>query len=71
MLMDPALLAALDREARPLGKTRSAVVRDAIREWLRRREVERFERKWIAGLARGTGAGVDADAWREAEAWEE
>ena len=68
--MDEELLAALDREAKPLQKKRSAVIREAVSDWLRRRAVERFEQGWIEALERSPDDAADAEAWGRAQAWE-
>lgn len=71
--IEESLLADLDRCARPMGRKRSAVIREAVREWLRRREAMRFEQEWIAALQSSTDDRPDPDtnAWSDAEAWEE
>ena len=45
--IDATTLTAVDRAAKPLGLKRSAVVREALRAWLRQRAVGRFEEQWI------------------------
>lgn len=44
-----ALVAALDREAAEAGVSRSALVRDAIEDYLDRRASDAKEARWIAG----------------------
>jgi metal-responsive CopG/Arc/MetJ family transcriptional regulator len=67
--IDQATLAAVDRAASPLGLKRSEVVRQALREWLRRRSVERFEEEWIGALQNAPDDSARADAWLESQAW--
>ena len=67
--IDPATLTAVDRAAGPLGLKRSEIVRLALREWLRRRSVERFEEEWIAGLKKGADDPKRADDWLASQAW--
>jgi hypothetical protein len=40
----------VDRVGKPLGLKRSEIVREALREWLRRRSIARFEDEWVAAL---------------------
>ena len=67
--IDPATLTAVDRAARPLGLKRSEIVRQALREWLHRRSVERFEKEWIAGLEKQADDPKRADDWLASQAW--
>lgn len=67
--MDDALLKDLDRAARPLQLTRSAAIREAVRAWLRAREIERFERSWIRAADGDDDGGRDAEAFLTAQAW--
>jgi metal-responsive CopG/Arc/MetJ family transcriptional regulator len=67
--IDPATLAAVDRAAAPLGLKRSEVVRQALREWLRRRSVERFEQDWVAALQKSPDDPKRADDWLIAQSW--
>ena len=67
--IDPETLAQVDRVGKPLGLKRSEIVRQALREWLRRRSVSRFEEEWIAALRERPGTARDADDWLGAQAW--
>lgn len=67
--IDPETLSEVDRVARPLGLKRSAVVREALRAWLRQHAVDRFERDWIAALAAERDDDRRAEDWRDAQAW--
>ncbi len=67
--IDPETLAAVDRAAEPLGLKRSEVVRQALREWLKRRSVERFEQEWLAAIGRAPDTGKRADDWLAAQTW--
>jgi metal-responsive CopG/Arc/MetJ family transcriptional regulator len=67
--IDTSTLAAVDRAARPLGLKRSAVVREALRDWLRRQAVEQFERQWIARLQTHPDDERRAADWLAAQAW--
>ena len=67
--IDQTTLAAVDRAAVPLGLKRSEIVRQALREWLRRRSVERFEQEWIAALQKDPDNAKRADDWLSSQTW--
>ena len=67
--IDPETLAQVDRVAKPLGLKRSEIVRQALREWLRRRSISRFEEEWIAALRDRPDTARDAEDWLGAQAW--
>jgi hypothetical protein len=67
--IDATTLAAVDRAAKPLGLKRSAVVREALRDWLRRQAVGRFEREWIARLQDRPDDDRRAEDWLAVQAW--
>jgi metal-responsive CopG/Arc/MetJ family transcriptional regulator len=65
--IDPETLAEIDRIGRPLGLKRSEIVRQALREWLRRRHVRRFEDEWVAALGRRPDD--ETEDWLSIQAW--
>jgi metal-responsive CopG/Arc/MetJ family transcriptional regulator len=67
--IDDETLARVDQVGKPLGLNRSEIVRQALRQWLRRHAVEHFERQWIAALQERPDAPSRADDWIDAEAW--
>jgi metal-responsive CopG/Arc/MetJ family transcriptional regulator len=67
--IDQETLSEVDRVAGPLKLKRSEVVRRALREWLRRQAVERFEHDWIEALRTTPDEPDRADAWASAQAW--
>lgn len=67
--VDDETLKAVDRAAKPLGLKRSEIVRQALREWLRRRAVEQFERQWISSLQNKPDDAGRAEAWTAVQAW--
>ena len=67
--VDEKTLRQVDRVSKPLGLKRSAVVRQALREWLDRRAIEGFEDAWIAALKQRPDAPVRADDWLPTQAW--
>jgi metal-responsive CopG/Arc/MetJ family transcriptional regulator len=62
-------LQRVDQVAKALGLTRTEIVRQALRQWLRQRSVERFEHQWIAALGRNPDVEARADDWLAAETW--
>ena len=67
--IDQDTLTQVDRLARPLGLKRSAIVRQALRQWVQRQAVERFERDWITAVRKHPDDQARADEWREAQTW--
>jgi metal-responsive CopG/Arc/MetJ family transcriptional regulator len=67
--VDSETLAEVDRVARPLGLKRSAVVRQALRDWLRRRAIDRFEQEWIARLQKTWDDPARAEDWLGVQTW--
>ena len=69
--IDEGTLSRVDRVGKPLGLNRSAIVRQALREWLRRHAVDTFERDWIAALERKPDEASRAEAWKDLQSWGE
>lgn len=69
--LDEETLERVDRIGKPLGLKRSAIVRQALREWMHRHAVERFEREWIAALRSEPDAADRAEDWLGAQTWGE
>ena len=67
--IDEDTLTRVDRIGRPLGLKRSEVVRQALRDWLRRHTVESFEQEWIAALRKKPDEAARAEDWRQIQAW--
>ena len=67
--IDATTLTAVDRAAKPLGLKRSAVVREALRAWLRQRAVGRFEEQWISRLRDSPNDAECADDWLAIQTW--
>jgi metal-responsive CopG/Arc/MetJ family transcriptional regulator len=67
--IDEETLARVDRVGKPLGLNRSAIVREALRQWLRRQAVEDFEQRWIARLRESPDDASRAEDWLEIQAW--
>lgn len=67
IVMEKALLQATDRAARRRRLNRSALVRDALRAYLRRLEVEDRERRDRAGYV--AQADTEFAVWDQVTAW--
>lgn len=67
--IDEDTLTRVDRIGKPLGLKRSEIVRQALREWLRRHAVENFEQDWIAALQNEPDDADRAEDWRDIQAW--
>jgi len=69
IVLDEKLLKAADRAARRTKRNRSALVRDALREHLRRLEVRSREEQDREGYARQPQEHEDAGLWESEAAW--
>ena len=67
--IDEDTLTRVDRVGKPLGLKRSEIVRQALRDWLRRHAVEHFEQEWIAALRKKPDEATRADEWMGVQAW--
>ena len=67
--VDEETLRQVDLISKPLGFKRSEIVRQALREWLQRRALERFEEDWIAALEARPDDARRADEWLAAQTW--
>lgn len=67
--IDQETLSRVDRLGKPLGLKRSEIVRQALRDWLRRQAVERFEQEWIAALQKDVDKPERAEDWLGVQAW--
>ena len=67
--VDEATLSGIERVGKSLGLKRSEIVRQALRQWLRRQAVERFEQDWIAALRDHPDAAASADNWLDIQTW--
>jgi len=68
---DENLLNTLNNIAATSKLSRSAVVREALKEWIRQREIQVFENDWIRKLKENPGEIADSEAWMDAEHWGE
>lgn len=66
---DEALLRTIDQFATTVQLTRSAVVREAVKTWIRQAEIKKFEDTWIQKLKDNPEDLKDSKAWSKAEKW--
>jgi metal-responsive CopG/Arc/MetJ family transcriptional regulator len=69
IVLDKKLLHATDQAARRTRRNRSALVRDALREHLRRLEVRAKEERDRAGYSRQPQARDESHRWEAEAAW--
>ena len=71
VVLEDSLLQAADRAVRRLKVNRSALIRDALREHLRRLSLLEKERRDREGYATHPIARGEFDVWDEVAAWPE
>ncbi|MGH9599077.1 MAG: ribbon-helix-helix protein, CopG family [Terracidiphilus sp.] len=71
IVLDKVLLQAADRAARRTKQNRSALVREALREHLRRLELRAMEERDREGYARQPQTRDELDVWEAEAAWPE
>lgn len=69
IVLDQKLLKATDRAAQRTKRNRSALVRDALREHLRRLAIRDLEERDRAGHTKRRNAREDANVWEEEAVW--
>lgn len=69
IVLDEELLQATDRVARRMRRNRSALVREALREHLRRLEVRALEERDRVGYSRRKPARDESLVWEAEAAW--
>ena len=71
IVLDKKLLHAADQAAKRTRRNRSALVRDALREHLRRLQLRAREERDRQGYARQTQADTEARSWESEATWPE
>jgi len=66
---DEILLKTIDQLAASYQITRSAAVREAVKTWIRQKEIKKFEDTWIQKLKDNPEDLEDSEAWMTAEKW--
>ena len=69
--LDENLIETVDRLAASYKTSRSAVVRDALRHWIRDKEIEEFEDQWIRSIKQNPDDSKDVEVWKRAQHWSE
>lgn len=69
IVLDKKLLRAADQAARRTKRNRSALVRDALREHLRRLAIRDLEERDRAGYSRHGQTGDEGSRWEAEAAW--
>ena len=69
IVLDKKLLHAADLAAKSTGQNRSALLRDALREHLRRLELRASEERDRQGYSRFPPAGTEPQDWESEAAW--
>ena len=68
---DEQFLELIDRAAAKTNKTRSAIVREAVRLWLKQKEIDDFEEVWIRKLKEHGESPDSVYDWSEIDQWDE
>src|SRR2546427_9865321 len=71
IVLDKKLLHAADQAAKRTRRNRSALVRDALREHLRRLELRASEERDRQGYSRQSQADAEARGWESEATWPE
>ncbi len=71
MTIDEKLLAEVDSTSTELGMSRSAFVREALRQTIERLRVARLERQHAEGYARFPVETGEFDVWESEQVWSE
>jgi metal-responsive CopG/Arc/MetJ family transcriptional regulator len=71
VVLDQKLLRATDKAARRAGKNRSALVRDALRLYLKETRIQELERLDREGYQRTPDTEDDLQGWERVAVWPE
>ena len=66
---DEKLLHAIDHLATASKLSRSAIVRQALKRWMREKEVMEFEEQWITSLQRNSDNLDNVEEWVQIDTW--
>lgn len=66
---DEKILNEIDRVAASSRKTRSAIVREAVKAWLNRKWIQDFEDQWIKKLIENPEEVAESEAWMNTDHW--
>jgi metal-responsive CopG/Arc/MetJ family transcriptional regulator len=68
---DETLLHKIDQIAASSQQSRSAIVREALQDWLRKKKITDFEQEWITKLKETPEDSKQLEPWIMVEHWEE
>jgi len=66
---DETLLKSVDSLAKSTRLSRSAIVREALRRWVKEKEIKAFEEEWIRKLKKNPDDTQESEAWMKSEKW--
>jgi len=66
---DEDLLEAVDSFALSSKTSRSAIIRDALKKWLRQKEIQAFEDQWIRSIKESPDDSQTAEEWVQTQQW--
>ena len=67
---DETLLSKIDRIAASSQLSRSAIIREALQDWLRKKNITAFEQEWIAKLKEKPEDSKQLEPWLTVGHWE-
>jgi CopG family transcriptional regulator / antitoxin EndoAI len=68
---DENLLEEVDRFAASERISRSAIVRKALKHWIKEKEIKEFENDWIRSLQETPDDSTELEPWVQVQKWEE
>ena len=66
---DEKLLLTIDHFAAASQLSRSAIVRKALKSWMKEQEIKAFEEQWMATLQQNADNVDNAEEWVQIETW--
>ena len=66
---DEDILAEIDQVVSTTDLSIPDIVRDAVRQWLKKREIRKFEEEWIEKLRKNPDSPEDAEKWLPIQHW--
>ena len=66
---DENMLQEIDRAASSLKTSRSAIIRDATKYWLKEKHIKEFERNWINSLKESPDEPEELEVWTNIQTW--
>ena len=66
---DENLLKSVDSLAASTSLSRSAIVREALRRWIKEKKIKEFEEEWIKKLKENPDDTQESEAWMKIEQW--